>query len=369
MDKLPTYKVIVNPDDEQTGVYAVSLVDQPAIEVDWIALRKVEADIEEYLFTALAEKQLLYGPLLIPNKLILRRDENGFEYNIVFEEDVIQTIADKYNEMKLGDVFNIQHSDKKVKAYLAENWITAEVDKSKELGFELPKGTWFGGVKVKDKDFWLNEVKSGKLKGFSVEILAGTKLIDLNKTTTEEVDKNKLYFMEYKTKAGLTLYWEGDAEVGKDIFIILENGIKEPLADGEYELEDGTKVVAKDGKVAEIIAAENLQEEVVDTTTTTTKIDPAMVMDLVAPMMEEMRGVIAELSSRLDKLENEESTTEVSEEVNEDKVEVYSKIKGLEEKIELLSKSAGAKSVKVEDEVEKSRKEELLRKINFYKNK
>jgi hypothetical protein len=176
--KIPTYRIVVNADDEKTGVYAVSLVDEPAIEVDWIKLSK---QVIEFEFSVNKDKQMLFGPLLIPGKLIFRRDEKGNEYNIVFDEETIQTIADKYNENKLNDVFNFQHSDKKVEAALLQNWITGEIDKSQEYGFTLPKGTWFGGVKVKDENFWMTEVKTDKVKGFSVEIMAGTELVEMSK--------------------------------------------------------------------------------------------------------------------------------------------------------------------------------------------
>lgn len=395
-NKLPTYKIVVNADDDTTGVYAVSLVDQPAIEVDWIALSK---QISDYYFQANKDKQMLFGPLLIPNKLIYRRDESGNEYNIVFDEETIQIIADKYNENKLGDVFNFQHSNEKVEAALLQNWITGEVDKSQEMGFELPKGTWFGGVKVKNEKFWLEEVKTGLVKGFSVEIKAGTELIEMckecmqnegpcwegyeqigtkivdgkevpncvpidkNKMTTE-VDKNKINLMEVKTRDGLTLTWDGDAAVGKDIFIILEDGTKSPLADGEYELEDGTKIVAQGGKVAEIISAEAPVAEEMQEPVAAPSVD---VLETVKPLIEELRGIIAELSTRIDKLENVET---VVEESNDE--EHYSKIKELEEKVETLSKMAGATSItkKTDKEVEAEKKQDaILEKIMFYKQK
>lgn len=391
---LPTYKIVVNPDDDTTGVYAVSLVDEPAIEVDWIALSK---HISDYYFQANKDKQMLFGPLLIPNKLIYRRDEKGNEYNIVFDEETIQIIADKYNENKLGDVFNFQHSNEKVEATLLQNWITGEVDKSQEMGFELPKGTWFGGVKVKNEKFWLEEVKTGLVKGFSVEIKAGTELIEMckeclkdegpcwegyeqigtkivdgrevpncvpidKKQMTTEVDKNKINLMEVKTRDGLTLTWDGDAEIGKDIFIILEDGTKSPLADGEYELEDGTKIVAQGGKVAEIMAPEAPSSEDMQEPVATPD-----VLEAVKPLIEELRGIIAELSTRIDKLENVET---VVEESNDE--ENYSKIKELEEKVEMLSKMAGATSItkKSDREVEAEKRENvILNKIMFYKQK
>lgn len=352
--KLPTYKIVIDPNDDETGVYAVSLVDEPAIEVDWVKLAKVE----ELFFSANKDKQMLFGPLLIPNKLIYRRDEKGNEYNIVFDEEVIQAIADKYNENKLGDVFNFQHSDRKVEAVLLQNWITGSVDKSQDYGFELPKGTWFGGVKVKDEEFWLSEVKTDRVKGFSVEIMAGTQLIEM---TADEADKNKIDLMEYKTKDGLTISWEGDAEVGKDIFIVLEDGSKQPLDSGEYELEDGTKVVVEEGKVAEIKAAELGDDKKDEEEMAEPVAEPAaagepdeaaanaarmVVGTEVMPIIDEFRALIAELSTRLDKLENVETT----EEEATAEAEQYSKIEELEKKIEALSSMAGAPSITKKDD-------------------
>lgn len=347
--RIPTYKIVVSEDDAETGVYAVSLVDEPAIEVDWVKL----ARIEELYFSTNRDKQMLFGPLLIPNKLIYRRDEKGNEYNIVFDEETIQIIADKYNENKLGDVFNFQHSDRKVEAVLLQNWLTGENDKSKDYGFELPKGTWFGGVKVKDEDFWMNEVKTERVKGFSVEIMAGTQLIEM---TADKVDKNKIDLMDYKTKDGLTISWEGEAEVGKDIFIVLEDGSREPLNNGEYELEDGTKVVVADGKVAEIIAAEltddKEEEEMAEPEAPAAEPDDAaanaarmVVGTEVMPIIDEFRALFAELSSRIDKLENVET---VAEEAT--KEETMAKIAELETKIENLSAMAGAPSITKKDD-------------------
>lgn len=344
--KLPTYKIVVNAEDSETGVYAVSLVDEPAIEVDWVKLGK----IEELFFSANQDKQMLFGPLLIPNKLIYRRDPNGNEYNIVFDEETIQTIADKYNENKLGDVFNFQHSDRKVEAVLLQNWITGATDKSQDYGFALPKGTWFGGVKVKDQQFWMTEVKTDKVKGFSVEIMAGTQLIEM---TADTVDKNKIDLMEAKTKDGLTLTWDGNnpAAVGQEIFIILQDGSQAPLADGEYELEDGSKIVAQGGKVAEVQAPEApgapaaAGQDMADATATAPAAPAATdVLAEVMPIFEELRGIIAELSTRLDKLENVETTEEVATTAD------LAKIEELEKKVEMLSTMAGAPSITKKDD-------------------
>jgi hypothetical protein len=173
--------------------------------------------------------------------------------------------------------------------------------------------------------------------------------------------------MEVKTRDGMTLTWDGDAEIGKDIFVILEDGTKTPLADGEYELEDGTKIIAQGGKVAELMAPEaSTEEEEMQEPTND-------IMGYIKPMMEEFRGMIAELSTRLDKLENVESVSdEKDDEEEEDDKMNYSKIKELEEKIENLSKIAGAPSItkKSDREIEAEKREILyMEKIRAFKKK
>ena len=360
---MPTYKIIVNPEDETTGVFAVSLVDEPAIEVDWIKLRK---DIEElFSFSANKDKQMLFGPLLIPNKMIYRRDNNGNEYNIYFDEETIQTIADKYNENKLNDVFNFQHSDQKVEAVLLQNWITGEVDKSQEFGFQLPKGSWFGGIKVKDENFWNEFVKTEVVKGFSVEIMAGTELVEM---TTQEVDKNKKVYMQIKTNEGVELFIDGELVEGAIIYI--NQDMTEVAPAGAHMLEDGRVITLdENGKVLSIatetpeIEDETLAEPVVAESPVEV---PAFDIE---GALNEMRAVIAELASRVDALENVET---VEEESNDD-TEVLSKVKELETKIETLSNMAGAQSITRKNDDRKVELEDkqkaMLERIEFLKNR
>lgn len=352
--ELKTYRVIVNADDDLTGVYAVSLVDQPAIEVDWIKLSK---ELEDILFSANKDKQMLFGPLLIPNKLILRKAADGELFNIMFDLETIQIIADKYNENKINDIFNFQHSDKKVNAVLLQNWITGKNDKSQDYGFDLPEGTWFAGVKVKDENFWMNEVKTDKVKGFSIEVKADVELIKM----TAEADKNEnIKLMDYKTKDGLTLRWDGDVAIGAEVFLVLADGTA-VIADNEtYELEDGTKITIADGVVSEIVAADATGNMAIAPDTTG-------LLELVQPLIEELRGVIAELSSRLDKLENVETIEEETTSTGN-----MARITELEAKLEKLSLSAGAPSVtkKTDSEVKKQAQNDIiLEKISFFKGK
>ena len=121
----------------------------------------------------LADKQMLMGPLMSPNKLIPRISEDGEEYFVYFTEDTIEKLAYKMMENKLVDSVNIEHdSDQKVDdVYLVETWLVKdpEKDKSTLYGYQPTKGEWFGIYKVKNKNVWDEYVKTGKVKGFSVE--------------------------------------------------------------------------------------------------------------------------------------------------------------------------------------------------------
>ena len=126
------------------------------------------------LFAALKEKQMLMGPLMTPSKLIPRKDEEtGEEYQVYFTKDTIEKIAYKMMEDKLLDSVNIEHDGaRKVDdVYLVETWIVKdpEHDKSLSYGFKPVEGQWFGIYKVKDGRVWSEYVKTGKVKGFSVE--------------------------------------------------------------------------------------------------------------------------------------------------------------------------------------------------------
>lgn len=141
-------------------------------------------DIVRKLFSQedLDEEQVVATPIMVPNKLIPRRDEQG-GYHVFFTEDTIKQIAYKFAELKAGDNINHEHdSDSMIEdVYLAESWIVEEPtnDKSNTFGYELPKGTWFGLFKVKNSDYWNDYIKSGKVKGVSVEGMFINKLSKL----------------------------------------------------------------------------------------------------------------------------------------------------------------------------------------------
>lgn len=368
--KLPTYKIVVNEGDD-SGVYAVSLVDQPAIEIDWIKLSK---EIVEFEFAANKDKQLLYGPLLIPGKLIFRRDDKGNEYNIVFDAETIQIIADKFNKNKLSDSFNFMHSDKTVDAYIVENWLTGTIDKSQSFGYNLPENTWFASVKVDSNDFWLKEVKTEKVKGFSVEIKAGIELVEeLNKVNLSEDDKTiNTNLMEIKTKDGLSLFTDGDLALNVKIYA--DDAMQTPIEDNDYQLEDGTIISVMNGAVAEISVAEeeaedvseemkeelavDAQVEVPAEAPAKDAIDPQAILDIVAPEMDSLKNALAEIMAKIAEMESKLAQDSTSEKMEELKAQV--------EKLSAMPATTSIDS-KNDSKIKQNKEDKVVERLNSIK--
>jgi hypothetical protein len=135
-----------------------------------------------YAFASIEEKQMVIGPAMVPNKLIVRKDEEGNPYYVYFSEEAIKRIAYKMMADKVIDKVNIEHDGQKFVdgAYLVESWIVddPEKDKSTIYGFKPVKGQWMTMYKIDDKNIWDKYIKTGKVKGFSVEGYFSEKLVN-----------------------------------------------------------------------------------------------------------------------------------------------------------------------------------------------
>ena len=165
MDK-KIIELIIDENDLQTGIHAVSVVHSPAIEENFIALAKHEIELKEVD----SEKKILMGAALVPNKQILRADKDGNGYYIYFSEDTIKKASELFLMRSNQNNATLEHKEKLNGMSVVESWVidNPEMDKSKEYGFNLPKGTWMISMKVNNEDIW-NDVKAGKVKGFSIE--------------------------------------------------------------------------------------------------------------------------------------------------------------------------------------------------------
>ena len=202
------------------------------------------------------EKQLLYGPFLIPNKLIYRSDETNGEYYVRFSSQEIEKIATKFNEDLNSKNINLMHTDEMVDAFVAQSWvIEGDQDKSRNLGFDLPEGTWFGAVKVKDSEFWNDKIKNNEVKGFSVEILADLELSLKNK---QEIMKKQINLGSTMLGDGSTpIYYDGE-EIAVGSAIFTDEAMTMPADDDRWVLEDGRTIVVVAGSV------ESIEEAIVE---------------------------------------------------------------------------------------------------------
>ena len=148
---------------------------------------EINAGIPEgqFEFSAVSDKMELAGPLMVPDKLIPRYDEEGERYYVFFDAAGIKKLSYKLMENKLIDSVNIEHDeDRKVADLtLVESWLVADEknDKSNSYGYNLPKGSWFGVYKVNNSEVWDKYIKTGAVKGFSVERIFNDKTILANK--------------------------------------------------------------------------------------------------------------------------------------------------------------------------------------------
>ena len=193
-------ELLIDELDKFTGVDAVALVEEPAIEANFFAFKDESKDLEESIllnlikfsiqehftdesveeikgettkerFAVVEDQQMVVGPLMIPDKLIMRIDEEGEPYFVYFSKDTIKTIAQKV--MKEGHLhnLNIEHnSDDTVDGFMVSTWLIEDeiMDKQQIYGFNCPTGTWMGQYKIEDLSVW-EKVKAGDIKGFSIE--------------------------------------------------------------------------------------------------------------------------------------------------------------------------------------------------------
>lgn len=168
--------VIENEEDE---VFAISLVENPAIEREFLYFDK-----EEIRFSSVDEdKRLVVGPILIPDKHIFRVDGDNLPYTVFFRKDTIQKLAENYLKKGYQASATLEHDKKLNGVTLVESWIVESrtKDKTALYNMNLPVGTWAGVFKIDNDEIWNDYVKEGKVKGFSIEGLFEHKLVSASK--------------------------------------------------------------------------------------------------------------------------------------------------------------------------------------------
>jgi hypothetical protein len=159
-------EMVLDESSEKQGIHAVSVVESPAIEENWIALNKQLIELK----SVDEEKKILMGAGLVPDKQIYRRDKDNGEFYIYFSKETIRKASELFLKRSNQNNATYEHQMKIEGMSVVESWIIEDKkkDKSAIYGFDLPVGTWMISMKVDNPEVW-DKVKSGEIKGFSIE--------------------------------------------------------------------------------------------------------------------------------------------------------------------------------------------------------
>lgn len=186
IEELETIELFID-DEGDGGINAISFVEFPAIEENFIALNEHKVEMK----TIDEDKRLVVGLALVPNKLIYRRNR-GFEYNITFSEQTVRKASEKYlKSLKLHNT-TVAHETEVDGVFLTESWIVEDPiqDKTALYGLNAPKGAWAVSMRI-DNDILWERIKKGDYLGFSIEGMF---------TEQEEFSKKDLETMEEISK-------------------------------------------------------------------------------------------------------------------------------------------------------------------------
>tara|TARA_R110002124_G_scaffold148058_2_gene313526 strand:- start:132 stop:737 length:606 start_codon:yes stop_codon:yes gene_type:complete len=183
-------ELIIQDENQELAIDAISLVTSPAIEQDFVYFGK---DKNNLTFAKVdEEKRMLVSPALIPNKQIFRHDPNtDSDYYVYFSKDTVRQASELYLRHNNHHKATYQHQDRVSGVLTVESWIKeGDMDKSKLYGFDLPNGTWFVKMKIENDELW-DKIKSGELKGLSIEGYFTDKMEQMaeKKATSEEILK------------------------------------------------------------------------------------------------------------------------------------------------------------------------------------
>ncbi len=293
--KLPLYVLDIDESlEDETSVFAVGLVLQPAIERNWQTFSAQEPIIEHKFTVVDEEKRILGGFLMAAEQPIYRRDEDGTEYYVKFTAESIARIVNKLAKSGKPLSFNLNHDDNlPVKgAYLLSHFIIdSKLGIKTPDGFTpAPDGSWFGYVKIEDDAVW-DMAKKGDIKGFSVEGYFNDKKVDEAEQNEYEELKNKIIsnmeFNKLKKVLGEDLTNQlkkvfseetpvvepaielaetklidgsasvkGTIAVGESVTLIMADGSEVEVPDGEHTLEGDIVITVTGGVIEEVSTPE-----------------------------------------------------------------------------------------------------------------
>lgn len=331
--KIKKYKVGI---DSET--YAISLVESPAIESDFVALAKEEEE-KQQVFLESNEKHMVYGAALIPDKDIYRNNGEQ-EFYINFTKESIERMSQDFMKEYRQYEVKTDHDDIANEVCVVESWLVSDSykDKSNALGINVPEGTWMVGMKVNNIETW-ERIKSGELKGFSVESMISLEEFSKQNDNNMNIETNDMFWDKLKNILKEAFSKKAEAEVeSSEAQNINPEWAELAEMSGFTNVEDYQKEVeAVKAELEEQNAAEPAVEPTVEPTVEEPK--PAEEPKVEEPAVEEPK--IEENPKEGNTKHLEELIGSLKEEINALK-EMNS---GLNEKVKELSKEPSAKPV------------------------
>ena len=332
---MKTYEVEFN-EQQDKGIYAVSLVEDPAMEGMFIALNKQEqiklAKVDE-------EQRILLGVALVPDKPILRLTDEGEEFQIIFRKDTIKKSAHAFFKNNYNNNSSLEHETRLSGVSFVESWIIDDEknDKSRAYGIKEPVGSWMVAMKVDSDEVWNEYVKTGAVKGFSIDGLFSLKEVNLksdinmsnkqkgspildalkkaksaidvalgNNKEVELKDKAEVKLGQVAMMDGTMIEFEGET-LEKDSNVFVMSGEERvPLPVGEYPLDGGmVLVVAEEGVASEVKEMEAEEEAEVE-------MEADAIMDDPKDVDYEAKKKLADAFDKIDKMMAQMSAIEKS---------------------------------------------------------
>lgn len=306
-------------------VYAISLVECPAIESNFVYLseeKPIQVCLEQ------DEKHMVFGAVLIPDKPIYRYNQEE-EYYLRFPKETIEVLAHDYLQNDNIYSFTQQHKDNADGVSIIESWVkTSENDKSVDYGLDVPIGSWIIGAKIDNEEIWQG-IKDGSMKGFSVESFLNFDEIMMNK------QENKMTEEKLETIEVNESFWMRIAE-------IIKNALKNPEVP---ELEAQVTSAQVIDEIKDEVEVDEVKEDEVfvdEMPTDETQVSVSGEPEVIAE--EVVEEVVTEAPTQE---EAKEDLQVVIDELNKRIDELNAKISELELQNQKLSKQPSAKPVNV----------------------
>lgn len=322
------------------GVFAISLVNAPATGEHYIAMAKQDKIVK---FAKVDEEQrILMGLVLQPDQLIYRVDENGDEFEMFFSAETIKDFSQNFFQSGFQLNSKLEHDETIENVTFVESWLVADPkkDKSAAYGLSYPVGSWLVSMKVDNDDIWNNYIKTGELKGFSIDGMVELEEVNFKSNIQmSKSNKNILALLKQivsgaeqdvevtlgSVKSGeLDIQFDGETlEVGTAVFLIADDEEKVQLADGTYKIDDAGEIVVKDGLVESMSEGEEVVDE--------------EVVEEVEPEAE-----LAEEDEVIEEVNADEESMRVIKEILDDMFKAYAesmeiKMSALDAKLETLT--------------------------------